>query len=677
MSTLSSLLVFLNILFVVIASDHSNDPCYSADGKGRKCVPSFVNAAYGNPVEASSTCGLRQPERYCEVDRNDRTTSCSVCDDANPELRYPASALTDLNNSNNVTCWRSASVPIPLAGDNSPPDNVTLTISLGKKYELTYVSLTFCPKSPRPDSMAIYKSLDHRKTWQPFQFYSSQCHKFYGRPDRAKISKFNEQEARCLSSQRTSGDIHRFAFNTLEGRPSANDIDSSLVLQDWVTATDIRVIFHRLDVPRDLLVTNRFGISMADGERKYTNDKSVDTNSAIETKFTGKLSAPLSSSSSSSSLSSTSTVMGTSSAAALGQHYAVSDFAVGGRCKCNGHASECVANGEDGQLVCDCKHNTAGFECERCKPFYFDRPWGRATDTDANECKICNCNGHARRCRFNVELYKLSGRVSGGVCYNCQHDTTGRYCHYCREGYYKDSTKPINHRKVCRRCDCHPVGSTGKVCNHISGQCPCKDGVTGQTCNRCAKGYQQTRSHVAPCIKIPSVINAIQAESASQSTDDSGNDKTDDMKAYCGKCKTTPKKLNLNRFCKEDYAIMAKVVGHDRASMEISTEQYSIERQNEIFKFEINIQAIFKRNPASGTTSALLGRGPMVLLVPRKNLECQCPKIKLNKSYLILGRDSEAAPGYLAVGPSSVVFEWKDEWSLRMKRFQRRSRKCS
>ncbi|KOB79003.1 Netrin [Operophtera brumata] len=46
----------------------------------------------------------------------------------------------------------------------------------------------------------------------------------------------------------------------------------------------------------------------------------------------------------------------------------------------------------------------------------------------------CNCNGHARRCRFNMELYKLSGRVSGGVCLKCRHYTAGRHCHYCREG---------------------------------------------------------------------------------------------------------------------------------------------------------------------------------------------------------------------------------------------------
>ncbi|XP_065364959.1 netrin-B [Calliphora vicina] len=827
----SSLLVLLCAASLTLAKsslsngNHNNDPCYF-EGKPRKCLPSFVNAAYGNPVQASSTCGTHQPERYCELKRDGLMDECRMCDNSRPDLKFPPQSLTDLNNPNNVTCWRSATVPVPTDPDTAPPDNVTLTLSLGKKYELTYVSLSFCPKSPKPDSMAIYKSSDYGQTWQPFQFYSSQCQKFYGRPDRAKISKFNEQEARCMNSHH-DGNTNRFAFNTLEGRPSANDLDSSLVLQDWVTATDIRVVFHRLELPKELINiqakldnkpdANSFSDEMASSQEDeedediteddydynlhdndsvpyeddledyaepkkhleldddldldYANDginimalkpkrlnaykqKSMNYEKHYKNKA-ANLAMPTTSSSTtttsttaqptttnknsyssvasknsqkSSSLDKPTPVPSVRDLLANSQHYAVSDFAVGGRCKCNGHASECVAhvssneanlfNHEDDDgggtglgnlgessddainfgrsssmvsaaaantnlainakltMTCACKHNTAGPECERCKPFYFDRPWGRATDTDANECKMCQCNGHARRCRFNLELYKLSGRVSGGVCYNCQHDTTGRYCHYCREGFYRDNTKPLNHRKVCKRCDCHPVGSTGKTCNHLSGQCPCKEGVTGLTCNRCARGYQQTRSHVAPCIKVPTNANMIQAESAAVSEYREPT-QAEEMKKYCGKCKATPKKLNLNKFCMEDYAILAKVIGHDRASQDISTEKFSIERQNEIFKYEINIQTIFKRNAMSGTTSSMLSRGHMMWLVPRKNLECQCPKIKLNKSYLILGRDSEAAPGYLAIGPSSVVLEWKDEWSLRMKRFQRRARKCS
>ena len=41
---------------------------------------------------------------------------------------------------------------------------MTLTLSLGKKFELTYISLQFC--NQKPHSLAIYKSMDHGKSWQ-------------------------------------------------------------------------------------------------------------------------------------------------------------------------------------------------------------------------------------------------------------------------------------------------------------------------------------------------------------------------------------------------------------------------------------------------------------------------------------------------------------------------------
>lgn len=329
----------------------SIDPCYDVE-RPRRCMSDFVNVAFGSTIEASSTCGTSAPEKYCDVDGK-----CHTCDVNDPSKSFTAAALSDIHNLNNVTCWRSE--PRPLSNTNfgsfeNSPDNVSLTLSFGKKFELTYVSLLFCPNAIKPDSMAIHKSSDYGKTWQPFQFYSSQCKKLYGRPAKQQITKFNEQEPRCLDHNRFANDGmsgiqgSRIAFSTLEGRPSAADFDASAILQDWVTATDIRVIFHRLQSPLA-------SMSARSKKSDYSSKES--------------------------------TTMSPNSLLAAGTGtYALSDFSVGGRCKCNGHASRCVKN-EDGQLECACKHNTAGRDCEKCKPFFFDRPWARATVRDANECK--------------------------------------------------------------------------------------------------------------------------------------------------------------------------------------------------------------------------------------------------------------------------------------------------
>jgi netrin receptor unc-5 len=224
------------------------------------------------------------------------------------------------------------------------PNNVTLTLSLDKMFEITYVSLQFC--STIADSMAIYKSKDYGKTWIPFQYYSTDCKKNFKKDPKAIVSKANEQEALCLEDFNKTTTRHgtRIAFSTLKDRPSSFHFEDSPVLQDWVTATDIRVVFHKIAEPR-------------------TNGRIIDDDT-IDEKF-----------------------------------YGVSDFAVGGRCKCNGHASKCIKNSED-KLVCDCKHNTEGAECEKCKPFHVDRPWQRASFQDAHECV---------------------GKFTKNSCYTCLH----------------------------------------------------------------------------------------------------------------------------------------------------------------------------------------------------------------------------------------------------------------
>ncbi|CAN8192351.1 unnamed protein product [Coccothraustes coccothraustes] len=556
-----------------VAQQTPPDPCYDESGAPRRCIPEFVNAAFGKEVQASSTCG-KPPTRHCNA--------------SDPRRAHPPAYLTDLNTASNMTCWRSETL-------HHSPQNVTLTLSLGKKFEVVYVSLQFC--SPRPESTAILKSMDYGKTWVPYQYYSSQCRKIYGKPSKATVTKQNEQEALCTDGLTdlyplTGGLI---AFSTLDGRPSAQDFDSSPVLQDWVTATDIRVVFSRPHLFRDL------------GSRDAGEEEGATGSSPY--------------------------------------YYAVGELQVGGRCKCNGHAARCVKDKEQ-KLVCDCKHNTEGPECDRCKPFHYDRPWQRASAREANECLACNCNLHARRCRFNMELFKLSGRKSGGVCLNCRHNTAGRHCHYCKEGFYRDLSKAITDRKACKACDCHPVGAAGKTCNQTTGQCPCKDGVTGLTCNRCAKGYQQSRSPVAPCIKIP----AINPTSLVTSTEAPA-----DCDSYCKPAKGNYK-INMKKYCKKDYVVQVNIL--------------EMETVANWAKFTINILSVYK------CRDERVKRGDNFLWIHLKDLSCKCPKIQISKKYLVMGisENSTDRPGLMA-DKNSLVIQWRDAWTRRLRKLQRREKK--
>ncbi|KAG8433169.1 hypothetical protein GDO86_017454 [Hymenochirus boettgeri] len=516
------------------------DPCYDEHGSPRRCVPEFVNAAFNKEVQVSSTCGR-------PASRN--------CDATDPKKSHPPTYLTDLNTAGNMTCWRSETFP------RHSTQNATLTLSLGKKFEVTYVSLQFC--SPRPESVAIYKSMDYGKNWVPYQFYSTQCRRQYGKPNRSTP---------C----------------TLDGRPSAQDLDNSPVLQDWLTATDVRVVFSR----------------------PHLGNK--DTEATDESP---------------------------------GFYYSVGEFQVGGRCKCNGHASRCGKD-KEGRLVCDCKHNTEGPECDRCKPFHYDRPWQRATAREANECMACTCNLHARRCRFNMELYKLSGRKSGGVCLNCRHNTAGRHCHYCKEGFYRDTSRAITDRRACKACDCHPVGAAGKTCNQTTGQCPCKDGVTGLTCNRCAKGYQQSSSPIAPCIKIPAVVPTPALTSTEEPAD---------CEQYCKPPKGNYK-INLKKYCKKDFVVQVNVL--------------EMEMVGSWAKFTVNILSVYK------CKDDRVKRGDNLLWIHIKDLSCKCPKILLSRRYLVMG--SSEGPGErpgLTADKNSVVIQWRDAWTRRLRKLQRREKK--
>ncbi|XP_059200059.1 laminin subunit gamma-1 isoform X2 [Centropristis striata] len=423
--------------WVAVCARAAMDECGDAPGRAQRCMPEFVNAAFNVTVVATNTCGA-PPEEYCvQTGATGVTKSCHICDARDPRNHHSAVYLTDYNNQQDTTWWQSQTM---LAGIQYP-NSINLTLHLGKSFDITYVRLKF--HTSRPESFAIYKRTSEGGPWVPYQYYSGSCEKTYRKASRGFIrTGEDEQQALCTDdfsdiSPLTGGNV---AFSTLEGRPSAYNFDNSPVLQDWVTATDIRVTLNRL---------NTFG------DEVFNDPKVLKS-----------------------------------------YYYAISDFAVGGRCKCNGHASECVKNSR-GRLVCNCKHNTDGDDCNVCKPFYNDRPWRRATADSPNDCLPCDCNGKSSECYFDAELYRARGH--GGHCRNCADNTDGPNCERCLDNYYRDASG-----SRCLACSCNTVGSESPQCDN-RGVCACKPGVSGEKCDRCQPGFHSlTEAGCRPCSCSPS-----------------------------------------------------------------------------------------------------------------------------------------------------------------------------
>uniref|UniRef100_A0A4W6ECN5 Netrin 5 n=1 Tax=Lates calcarifer TaxID=8187 RepID=A0A4W6ECN5_LATCA len=325
---------------------------------------------------------------------------------------------------------------------------------------------------------------------------------------------------------------------------------------------------------------------------------------------------------------------------------ALSDLQVGGRCKCNGHASRCRRD-DTGRAVCVCEHHTAGPDCDVCEDFYFDRPWHRATPTHPNPCVACECNGHSNKCRFSMEVFQQSGRRSGGVCQKCRHHTAGRHCQYCQNGYTRNHSKPLNHRKACQPCQCHPLGAVGHWCNQTSGQCLCREGVTGLRCNRCAPGYKQGKS---PLRGLLLLISPPLTSTKPPAT--SANPR---CVSYCQPSQVKVR-MNLETYCLKDYVLKVQVRG--------------MERSGPWWQFSISVQTVFR----TGSTSRVR-RGSHSLWVPDRDLGCGCPALHVGRTYLLIGAE-EGERGWgpeesrLVADRSTLALQWREHWSPKLRGFR-------
>uniref|UniRef100_A0A663LW22 Usherin n=1 Tax=Athene cunicularia TaxID=194338 RepID=A0A663LW22_ATHCN len=134
----------------------------------------------------------------------------------------------------------------------------------------------------------------------------------------------------------------------------------------------------------------------------------------------------------------------------------------------------------DGSLLCDkstgqcpCKAGVTGLQCSRCMLHMYNLSMSNLLG-----CQRCDCDA----------LGTLAGTVCdhiSGQCV-CLPQRQGRRCNECKPGFYFSPSSVTG----CLPCLCHIAGSVNQICDKLTGQCICQDAsVTGQTCERCKELY--------------------------------------------------------------------------------------------------------------------------------------------------------------------------------------------
>ncbi|XP_006917194.1 multiple epidermal growth factor-like domains protein 9 [Pteropus alecto] len=147
-------------------------------------------------------------------------------------------------------------------------------------------------------------------------------------------------------------------------------------------------------------------------------------------------------------------------------------------CECSPHGALSILCNSSGK--CQCKVGVTGSTCDQCQDGYYH--------FSKSGCLPCRCNNRSASCDALT-----------GACLNCQENSKGDHCEECKEGFYQSPGAT----KECLRCPCSAVTSTGSCIIKLGESEPkcvqCKDGYTGQNCNKCANSYYNYDSICIKC----------------------------------------------------------------------------------------------------------------------------------------------------------------------------------
>ncbi|KAM3621552.1 uncharacterized protein V6R79_012710 [Siganus canaliculatus] len=355
-----------------------------------------------------------------------RRMKCCPCDSRNPDGPLAHTVKDVLSSSGPDKWWQS----------KKEVDPVTLELDLDDLFQLDNLVLSF--KGPRPNDLVIERTVDNGRTWKPALYLSTDCQRAF--PNIPTSTPLRLDDTYCYTLPPT--DANPYQDHTIQFSPLRQyayvPAPTSQKIEDVSGMTGLRVRLTGLaNVPR----------------------------------LPGR---------------------------ALSRFYALKEMRVIGSCMCHGHANRCLpetySNPQSNSIQvnpqCDCQHNTAGVNCERCADLYNDLPWRPAEEANTHTCQRCECNNHAQRCRFDQAVYEASGWRSGGVCEGCMHHTTGPKCDQCAPGYQPNPLSRMDRPDACIRCICSAEGTVnGGRCDDSTGSCQCKVNVEGPRCDRCKRGF--------------------------------------------------------------------------------------------------------------------------------------------------------------------------------------------